>query len=72
MFRLFSKLDSYLCEIESTQWKRRYPQATLETTNVIVKLHPESDPVIAKLLTANSGWVATRGAQLILEELELE
>jgi hypothetical protein len=71
VFRLLSKLDGHLCEIESSEWKRRYPQASIATTSIIVKLHPDTDPVIAKVLNANAAWAEGRGARLIVEDLEI-
>jgi hypothetical protein len=67
---LLSKLDGYLCEIESTQWKQEHPEATVKSTRIIVKLHPDSDAVFTKLLDAYSGWFTSRGAQLAVEQIE--
>jgi uncharacterized protein YtpQ (UPF0354 family) len=71
VFRLLRKLDVYLHEINTDSWRDEHGAATPESTNIIVKLHPDSDPVVAKLLHDHSGWAAKRGARLIAEELEL-
>ena len=71
IFRLASKLDGHLCEIESSNWKQQHPKASAATTHIIVNLHPDSDPVIAKVLDANATWVESRGARLIVEDLEI-
>ena len=69
VFRLCSKLDSYLCEINTDDWRQQRGQPTPESTRIILKLHPDSDPVIAKLLESYRKWVERRGARLGVEAL---
>lgn len=71
VFRLCTKLDSYLCEIGTDEWRQQRGRPTPESTRIILKLHPDSDPVIARLLDAHRKWVESRGAQLCVEPLDL-
>jgi uncharacterized protein YtpQ (UPF0354 family) len=70
LFRLFSKLDAYLREIESEQWRREHEGATPESTNIVVKLHPDSDPVVREVLESGGEAVKRRGARLRVEPLK--
>jgi uncharacterized protein YtpQ (UPF0354 family) len=72
IFRLSRKLDGYLREINSETWRAENPNGTAESTRIIVKPHPDSDPVITPLLNAYSNWVKSQGAVLEVEELELD
>ena len=72
IFRLSRKLDGYLQEINSDTWRQEYPDATAESTQIIVKWHPDSDPVIPRLLSAYGDWMKSQGAVLVIEELERE
>ena len=72
IFRLSRKLDGYLREINSDTWRAENPNGTAESTRIIVKLHPDSDPVITPLLNAYGNWVKGQGAVLVIEELELD
>ncbi len=72
IFRLARKVDGYLQEINSEGWRQEYPDATADTTQIIVKAHPECDPVIAQLLGAYGDWVKGQGAVLVVEEIEME
>ena len=53
----------------SESWRQEHGPATPESTNIIVRLHPDSDPVIAKVLASNGEWAKGRGAQLQVEML---
>jgi hypothetical protein len=70
VFRLFRKLDAYLREIESETYRQEFGKASPESTCVIVKLDPDTDPVIPGLLNSYAEWVKSRGALLKVEELE--
>ena len=72
IFRLSRKLDGYLQEINSDTWRQEYPDATADSTQIIVKWHPDSDPVIPRLLSAYGDWMKSQGAVLVIEELERE
>ena len=67
--RLSRKLDGYLQEINSDTWRQDYPDATADS-QIIVRWHPDSDPVIPRLLSAYGEWVMSLGAVLVVEELE--
>ena len=71
IFRLARKLDGHLLEINTDTWRAENPDATADSTRIIVKLHPDSDPAITPLLSAYSNWVKSQGAELVVEELEL-
>jgi hypothetical protein len=70
VFRLFTKIDGYLREISAESWRAEFPNATPESTRIVIKLHRDTDAVIAQLLESFRDWVKGRGAQLVIEELE--
>ena len=72
VYRLFAKLDAYLREINSVAYRDEFGQASSESTAIIVKLHPDTDPVIAKLLSSYAKRVEGRNARLMLEELAID
>jgi uncharacterized protein YtpQ (UPF0354 family) len=72
VYRLFAKLDAYLREINSVAYREEFGQASSESTAIIVKLHPDTDPVIAKLLSSYAKWVEGRNARLTIEELAID
>jgi hypothetical protein len=71
IFRLARKLDGHLREVNSDSWRGEFPDATADSTRIIVRLHPDSEPVITAVLNAYSNWVKSQGAELVVEELEM-
>ena len=63
VFRLFRKLDGYLGHIEG----RKEPGTPSE---IEINIHRGSDPAIFALLAILPGYVASRGARLIVERSE--
>jgi hypothetical protein len=72
VFRLCTKLDGYLHEIGTEEWRQEHGAPTPESTRILLNLHPQSDPVIPKMLDSYRGWAQSRGARLCVEGLDLK
>jgi hypothetical protein len=70
MFRLARKLDAYLQEINTEAYRRECGEAKPDTTSIIVRLHPDSDPAIDEVLRTALGWAEKRNASLQVKNLD--
>jgi uncharacterized protein YtpQ (UPF0354 family) len=70
IFRLARKLDAYLQEINTDAYTKECGPARPDTTSVIVRLHPESDPKVEEVLQAARGWAEKLNASLMVEKLD--
>jgi hypothetical protein len=70
IFRLARKLDNYLQEINSDGYRSEIGAPTPDTTSIIVRLHPDSDPAIEDVLRAAAGWAEKRNASLQVTKLD--
>ena len=70
MFRLARKLDVYLQEINTDAYRQECGEAKPDTTSIIVRLHPDSDPAIGEVLRAAVGWAERRNASLQVKNLD--
>jgi uncharacterized protein YtpQ (UPF0354 family) len=69
LFRLFTKLDLYLREIEANRWGRNLDDGTPQSARITVKMHRDCDPIVAELVRSHGDWAKSRGATLALSEL---
>jgi hypothetical protein len=70
MFRLARKLDAYLQEINTDAYRQECGEAKPDTTSVIIRLHPDSDPAIEEVLRTAVGWAEKRNASLQVKNLD--
>ncbi|MBS0417713.1 MAG: hypothetical protein JSR66_08365 [Proteobacteria bacterium] len=70
MFRLARKLDAYLQEINTDVHRQECGEARRDTTSIIVRLHPDSDPAIEEVLRTAVGWAENRNASLQVKNLD--
>lgn len=69
IFRLARKLDAYMQELNSKEYRDECGEPTPGTTSIIVRLHPDSDPAVADVLRAAAGWAEKRNASLLVKNL---
>ena len=72
--RLLDKIQGYLAHIQSSDFIAESGMPSPENTNVIVKIHEQSEPLIFQLLSKCESWVKENNATLkveILKESEL-
>jgi hypothetical protein len=65
--RLMRKLEVYLGFVNSEQFKAESGIASAENTNIIVRIHPDSDAVAFDLLERNRQWVRSNNATLVVD-----
>jgi len=70
IYRLARKLDSYLQEINSDAYRDELGAPRSDTTSIIVRLHPGSDPAVEDVLRAAVGWAEKRNASLQVQKLD--
>jgi len=69
IFRLARKLDAYLQEINSKEYRDECGEPKPDTTTITVRLHPHSDPAVEDVLRAAAGWAEKRNASLLVKKL---
>jgi uncharacterized protein YtpQ (UPF0354 family) len=69
IFRLFRKLDGYLETINASAYREECGPPTAETTSIIVRLHPRSEPAVENILRVVGGWAEARNASLRVEKI---
>jgi hypothetical protein len=69
--RLLDKIEIYLNFLKTEEYQREYGSPTPESTTIVVRLHPGSDPVILDLLERCKPWVHKGHAALAVTSLEL-
>jgi hypothetical protein len=69
IFRLVRKLDGYLQEINSDQYRNECGAPRPDATSIIVRLHPRSDPAVEEVLAAGVSWAGARNASLQVEKI---
>jgi hypothetical protein len=69
--RLLAKIEIYLNYLRTPEYQDGSGVATPENTTIIVRLHPDSDPVIYELLERCREWVFKGHATLVVTPLEL-
>jgi hypothetical protein len=70
IFRLIRKLDGYLQEINSDEYRKECGEPKPDKTSIIVRLHPRSSPEIEEVLAAAAGWAGARNASLRVEKIK--
>jgi hypothetical protein len=65
--RLLHKVEQYLVFIASEQFRSESGKASPSNTRIVVKIHPESDPLALELLERNKQWVANNDATLVVD-----
>lgn len=65
--RLLRKVELYLEFINTDDFRRESGVASVENTNIIVKLHPNSDSKAFELLEKNKQWVSNNNATLLID-----
>lgn len=65
--RMLRKIERYLEFIKSDQFSAESGKPTTENTNIVVKIHPDSDPAAFQLLYKNRQWVINNDATLIVD-----
>jgi hypothetical protein len=62
--RLLAKIENYLRYIRSPEYLQECGPPGRDRTCIVVRLHPESDPLILDLLQRCEPWVATNLSDL--------
>lgn len=65
--RLLRKIEVYLEFLSTESFQRESGIATAENTNIIVRIHPDSDPHAFDLLERNKQWVRNNNATLVVD-----
>jgi hypothetical protein len=65
--RLRRKLEVYLLFVNSKQFRDESGIPTPENTSIVVRIHPDSDPLTFELLERNRRWVTNNNASLIVD-----
>jgi len=65
--RLLRKIEVYLEFLNTEEFQRRSGVATVENTNIIVRIHPGSDSLAFDLLERNKQWVKNNNANLVID-----
>jgi hypothetical protein len=65
--RLLRKVERYLEFMQTEAFRAESGAPTSESTNIIVKLHPDSDQSAFELLERSKQWVKSNGASLIVD-----
>jgi hypothetical protein len=65
--RLLQKVENYLAHINSDAFRSECGVPTAENTKIIVKLHPDSDPLARTLLEPDAEWIANNSATLVID-----
>jgi hypothetical protein len=65
--RLLRKVERYLEFMNTENFRSASGIANPENTNIIVKLHPDSDPMAFELLDRNKQWVRNNNATLVVD-----
>jgi len=65
--RLLRKIEVYLEFLNSEEFRRESGVATIDNTNIIVRIHPDSDPRAFELLERNKQWVRNNNATLVID-----
>ena len=65
--RLLRKIEVYLEFLNTEEFQQSSGIATTENTNIIVKIHPDSDPLAFNLLERNKQWVKNNNANLVID-----
>jgi hypothetical protein len=69
VFRLFTKIDRYLNDIATEEFRRECGAPSPQTTRIVVRVHPRSSSAIFELLEAAAPGVRLRNARLDVERL---
>jgi uncharacterized protein YtpQ (UPF0354 family) len=69
IFRLFTKIDRYLNDIATEEFRRECGPPSPETTRIVVRIHARSAPEVFELLEAAAPWARVRNARLDVELL---
>jgi uncharacterized protein YtpQ (UPF0354 family) len=70
VFRLFTKIDRYLNDIATEEFRRECGAPSPQTTRIVVRVHPRTSSEIFGLLEAAAPWVRLRNARLDVERLD--
>jgi hypothetical protein len=68
--RLLDKIGGYLGYVSSSEFREQFGAPSPNKTSIVVKLHPNSAPVIRELLASCHDWVGDNNAALSVEELD--
>lgn len=68
--RLLDKIQGYLSHIQSPDFIAESGVPRPENTNIIVKIHGDSEPLIFQLLSKCESWVNENNATLKVELFE--
>ena len=70
--RLLRKVEVYLEFLNTEEFRKESGVATADNTNIIVRIHPDSDPRAFDLLERNRQWVKNNNANLVVNANPLE
>jgi hypothetical protein len=65
--RLLDKIEIYLRFLKTPEFESSSGVATPETTSIVIRIHPDSDPVVFELIERCRSWVHSGGASLRVE-----
>lgn len=65
--RLLRKLELYLEFIATEEFRRQSGPANAANTNIIVKIHRDSDSRAFELLERNRQWISNNNATLVVD-----
>jgi len=68
--RLLDKIQGYLSHIQSSDFIAESGVPNPENTNIVVKIHEDSEPLIFQLLHKCERWVSENNATLKVELLQ--
>ncbi len=68
--RLLDKIQGYLAHLKSPDFISESGIPTPENTNIIVRIHKQSEPLIFRLLNKYESWVKENNATLKVEVLK--
>ncbi|SRR5579875_266276 len=65
--RLLRKIERYLEFMHTAEFRAESGISTIENTNIIVKIHPDSAPAVFELLERSKPWVTDNDANLVID-----
>ncbi|MGS0998320.1 hypothetical protein [Rhodanobacter sp. UC4451_H18] len=65
--RLLRKIERYLEFMHTSEFRTESGIHTVENTNIIVKIHPDSSPAAFELLERSKPWVTDNNANLVVD-----
>jgi hypothetical protein len=68
--RLLDKIEIYLRFLKTPEFESSSGVASPETTSIVIRIHPNSDPAVFDLIERCRSWIHSNGASLETEALD--